>query len=362
MDSHAVDIVIAVHTPTRPIERAVASVLTGNSVSAGAIVVVHNTESQPIVERLGDLAHDPRVTIAEFRDGRHSPAGPMNHGFDLATAPFVSLLGSDDTLEPGALDSWVEMAERPGRRGADFVIAARKNTGVKESETPPVRVGRRLALDGAKDRLAYRAAPLGLLRREALGSLRFSEGVQTGEDIAFSAGIWFSGARIAFAFDGPGYLVHDDQTDRVTSRPRPVDVEFRWLDEVLDPDAVWMRSDRYRLSLLLKLLRTNVIDACRIRLDVWDAQTGQQMREVVQRILSCEPRGIRLLSRADRAVVTALLRGDSSGEELRALVDRRGKTRSLAALVPSNALLAAHRQGPLRYHLATLLLNTGRRD
>lgn len=177
-----VDVVIAVHTPERPIERAVASVLE-NECDVRVLVVVHNTEVDPIRDRLGVLAADPRVRLLEFNDGVKSPAGPMNYGFDQASAPWVSLVGSDDALEPGALNQWLALAEK---HQAGVVIAPiRFNHGAVFSY-PPVRpgwlFGRERVCDPVLDRLSYRVAPLGLISREALADYRLETGLATGED------------------------------------------------------------------------------------------------------------------------------------------------------------------------------------
>src|SRR5690625_4325082 len=90
-----VDVIIAVHTPQRPILRAVSSVLDHTSADVRVTVVVHNTELAPIAVHLTRYAADHRLRLAHFVDGVPSPAGPMNHGLSLATAEFTALLGSD---------------------------------------------------------------------------------------------------------------------------------------------------------------------------------------------------------------------------------------------------------------------------
>lgn len=79
-----VQVVIATHRYERPIERAVASVVEGNTTN-GAIVVVHNIDPQPIRQRLEQFGS--RVQILTCTDGIPSPAGPLNTGLEAATAP-----------------------------------------------------------------------------------------------------------------------------------------------------------------------------------------------------------------------------------------------------------------------------------
>ena len=79
-------------------------------------------------------------------------------------------------------------------------------------------------LDPVRDRLAYRTAPLGLLKRETVErlGLRFPEGLPTGEDQAFSARLWFEGRGLRYAAGAPRYVVGADAVTRVSTTPRPL--------------------------------------------------------------------------------------------------------------------------------------------
>lgn len=370
-----VDAVIAVHSPTRPIERAVGSILDHTRADVRVTVVIHNTDPEPILARLRPYADDPRLRTDVFADGIPSPAGPMNRGFDLATAAYTTLLGSDDAFEPGAIDAWLAAARLPGGRRADAVIAPVRDEAGRLHPSPPVRstrIGARrngrssrrsAELDGARDRLAYRAAALGLIGRDRFGGLRFAEGVETGEDQPFSAELWFApGSRIVFPVRAPGYRVHADQHDRVTHGARSVDTEFRVLEALLDPGASWSRDPAARLSLAVKLIRMQLFDAVRNRLEGWDPQTAEQLARVARRVLKWEPRAPRLLARVDERLLRAILAADTDTARLGELLEARTRLRSPAALLPRRPGYALHPQAPLRFHLAgALLLRLGSR-
>ena len=100
-----VQVVIAIHRYERPIERAVASVVEGNTTN-GAIVVVHNIDPEPIRQRLEQFGS--RVQILTCTDGIPSPAGPLNTGLEAATAPYVTAMGSDDYYQSGAGKAWAK--------------------------------------------------------------------------------------------------------------------------------------------------------------------------------------------------------------------------------------------------------------
>ena len=163
MTEPLVDVTIAVHSQTRPIARAVSSVLDHTTAPVRVNVVAHNIDPEIIRANLGAYAADPRLRLLHLADGIASPAGPMNHGFARSEAPFLSLMGSDDELAPGAIDSWLALQQRTG---AEMVLAKIRLADGRTDPYPPIRGGRRTTgLDGRKDRLAYRSAPLGLIDR-----------------------------------------------------------------------------------------------------------------------------------------------------------------------------------------------------
>lgn len=352
----SVDVIIAVHQPTRPIERAVASVLDHTRAPIRVTVVVHNTDPEPLRARLAAYAGDARLRVVEYRDGIPSPAGPMNHGFGLATAPYTSLIGSDDTLEPGALDAWLAAARAVD---ADMVIAPTRDEHGSLAPSPPIRVrsGATRVLNPSRDRLAYRSAPLGLIGRARHGALRFPEGVATGEDQPFAAQLWFTGGTTVFPITAPGYREHHDQGDRVTFTPRSIVEEFKSLDTLLDPQAPWMRTPAYRLALCTKLVRANVTDALRIRIgSAWTTEAAEQLAAVIARLLAVEPQLRTVLSRAEAQLLDALADPATAVAELTRMLAARGSLRSAAALLPRKLRFALHPQAPLRYHAARVLL------
>lgn len=358
-----VDVVIAVHQSSRPIERAVASILENTIAAVRVTVVVHNTELGAIAKRLEYFEHDTRLRVVSYVDGIPSPAGPMNYGFDLATAPYVSLLGSDDEFEAGALDAWLAAAEGvPGY--ADAVIApTASQIGGSLQASPPIRwtranKKRAFKLDPVRDRLAYRSAPLGLIGRKKYGALRFAEGLQTGEDQPFTAELWFTpGASIVFPAFAPRYIEHADQPDRVTRTTRSVREEFRSVEDTFAPDQPWLVEPSMRLSLIVKFVRVHFFDAAIARVgNNWDVQAAREMAEIGTHLLKIEPRVLRLLSSNDERIFRALLEVSTDERELQRLLQARENLRSFGAIFPRRLRFAFHSQAPLRFHLAGLIL------
>lgn len=343
-----VDLTIPVHTAARPIARAVASVVDHTQSDVRVTVVAHNVDPDAIRAALGAYAAHPRVRLLDLQDGIPSPAGPMNHGFAHSDARFLSVMGSDDELEPGALDSWLALQSSTS---ADMVLARVRLPGGGSDPYPPVRNGRRTrALDPRKDRLPYRSAPLGLIDRRRFGHLRFSTGLRSGEDLAYTTALWFSGAEIAYDLHGPGYVINDDAGDRVTSAPRPVADDFRFLDAISALEWFSRAEIGERDVLVVKLIRLHFFDVLRAHLTRGSGVSTQSdaFVQILERLEAMAPGVERLLSLADRRVLEALRSSRVNDDELSALLAARWRYRSIAALTPRNPLLALHRQAPLR--------------
>lgn len=355
-----VDVIIAVHSRTRPIARAVASIVDGTRADVRVSVVAHNIDPDVIAANLGDLARHERVRLLALSDGIHSPAGPMNYGIAHAVAPFISIVGSDDELEAGAIDSWLRLQHRTR---ASVVIARIAIPGRGTDPYPPVRWGRRTrGLQAARDRLSYRSAPLGLIDRGRYGDLRFTEGLRSGEDIAYSATLWFSGDRIAYDLTGPAYAIREDADDRVTFQPRPIPEDFAFLDALEHTDWFSSLSHRDRQALAVKILRVHVFDAIAARIDLDEPfdHSATAVARVVAQIEQWSPGVVRLLSRADRRVLDGLGPMAPNVDELRRALRQRWAYRTVDAVTPRNLALTFHAQAPFRTLLAGMIASRSR--
>lgn len=364
MDSVLVDVVIAVHTPDRPIERTVASLMesglpTAES-SAGRLrvtVVCHNTAAGPIRDRVAP-EHRERVRFVEYADGIKSPAGPFNHGISLATGAWVSIMGSDDSLEPGALAQWVQRAEGDS---ADVLIAPMAHAGGGAIRTPVVRRNRSAGLDPVADRLTYRTAPLGILRLSLVRSLELILPTRyaTGEDQSFSAALWFSGARISYGRGLPRYLVHDDAAVRVTATPRPVTEDLAFAADLVDSGWFARLAVPERTAIVTKLLRVHVFGHVLLRAEAgsWCAQDAAEMAVVARRLLFAAPRAARPLSLADRTLLDAVARQEADSSVMKSLATLRRTFSNPRTWLPRNVSALLHPEAPLRFMSASALVS-----
>lgn len=338
----SVDVIVAVHNACRPVERAVASALY-NSVAVRVTVVAHNVSPDALEARLDWLAADERVRILPLTDGVRSPANAFNHGLDAATAEFVSIVGSDDELEPGALDAWTELALRTGADAVIAPILRAEGGAVPRPRIRRRRFGRLLDID--RDRVFERTAPLGLQRRVATMNLRYAAGLPRGVDHAYGLRLW-SGHDVVFAPSAPAYIEHADQNDRVTHTFGPLADDFAFLEDLYDVFS--SLTPAVRRAVVAKILRMHLIPAVRVRQESGKLSVGDlDSASALLRRLSD-------VSLGARGLLPQNLYNDL--EAIERATNVRGArptgSRTPSALIPIDISLTFHRHAPLRQELA----------
>lgn len=351
--SAPVEVVIAVHTPERPISRAARSVLDDNGRQAVLTIVAHNIGADEIAARL-DPDLRPRVRFLEHRDGVPSPAGPFNAGMAAARGDYVSIMGSDDTLAPGAIDSWVTTA---WKSGADTVITRLELAGAKVP-TPPRRPRRRPLMDPVADRVSYRSAPLGLVSVAATARLgtALAEGLPVGSDVPYVTRLWFE-TEVAYDDRGPAYRIGEDAGDRVTYETRPVADSLACIPAVLDADWFATYPWQWQRAVVIKLARIHLFGAVWNRRDqsVWGATDRQTLAVVSTALDRAAPGFDAPLSRADRALLRACRDPQVPDADLVAAAIARRRHGRPATLISGRLASWADREAPPRFMAASLL-------
>lgn len=347
-----VDVVIACHSTARPAGRAVASVLGGTQAPVRVTVVAHNVTAMDVRAVIPRDLRD-RVRYLELADGIHSPAGPFALGVQEASAPWVSIMGSDDWLQPGAMDAWLLRSV-----GADTVIPRLIHDTSNPVHTPPVRPGRHKWRDAVKDRLFYRSAPLGLMRTEFLTKehLSFIPGLPVGEDLELSVALYGKG-RVRVQRSGPAYVIGSSAKDRVTMSLAPLERELRYVGAVWDGVAKSL-SDAARLALGTKFLRVHIFGAAYYRAQAkrWLEGDRGEIAQACRLILSRAPGCETPLSRADRDLLDALLDADVADAKVNQLALSRRKFGQPSTLLPRELDQILNREAPLRFMLASALV------
>lgn len=296
-------IVIPVHDLTRPIRRAVESVL--SDPNAGVILVAHGV---PPLEL--DLPADHRITVMKLPTGVGYPGVAFNAGVAAATAPWVGIMGSDDWFSEGAIDA---MVQRGIRDSADAVIAPLRHDFEKETALAPL-TPRRKRLQARRDRLFYRTAPLGLFRLEVAHSelFKFDEDAVAGVDQLTGVQLWTKGLSISFDPSDPPYVVGSDAKTRVTTTPRPLDVQGEIWNRLWDKQYVKELSAADRHALAEKMLVVHVLGAvaARPKIENWTKSDFEWLSSFARR-LKDEVNAVDFtLERARQPVFEALLEGN----------------------------------------------------
>lgn len=344
--SPVVDVVIANHDLRRPVARAAASALAA-STPVRVTIVAHHISVTETAAALGELSADPRVRVIGFSDGIRSPAGPMNEGLRAATAPFVMLLGSDDYLAPGTIDRWVQRAEATG---ADYLIGTQRHEHGAMQRDPLARRGRTTDLDVARDRLAYRLALFGLIRRAYLDRLGIllTEGVATGEDIELSLALLSRGGNVVYDASLPGYVVGDEAEERITTTPRPAARDLEALIRLRTRPWIAGLRGSARTAIAVMMARFIVVPAVRRRPspDEWAPDDIEAVASLVEWLRSLDPHRLASTSLADRRVLDAAVTRDRVALTAAAERHRDGARWTRAVTASPWALLAV--DSPLR--------------
>lgn len=342
-----VQVVIATHRYERPIERAVASVVEGNTTN-GAIVVVHNIDPEPIRQRLEQFGS--RVQILTCTDGIPSPAGPLNTGLEAATAPYVTAMGSDDYYQSGAGKAWAKYLK--ANPSVDILILPTLEAATGTLDLPPVRVGRRRRLDPVKDRLTYRTGPLMLVRTELLKryQIRMSSGLRTGEDLAYSSRLFMVAQRIdLLPASAPKYIEADDGGVRVTSTPFTIDQQCAGAAIVASSTWVEQLKPAARQALAVRLVRKGILPAVAKHSHDLSLEDIDYLYTLLTRVLLLAPRYYQVLSRNEARLVDALIiahgEGASPDERQTRLLGARQAAANLNQGGPANTVAPVSARG-----------------
>lgn len=348
-----VEIVIACHSPERRVDRAVRSIVVDNGDVASATVVCHNIDSKVIQERIPKSIRG-RVKFLELKDGLQSPSGPFMHGLGQSTATWVGVLGSDDFYEPGAIATMFALSE-----SRDAVLPRLRHDSGQAVRTPPIRPWQRGERNAVSDRLYYRSAPLGLIRREFLGrhNLALDSGFRVGGDLRMSTLLWSLGS-VAVQRNGPRYVIGSDATDRVTMGLAPIAEEMRHVDALWREENQSLLTEEQRQALATKYLRIHIFGAAYYRAlaGVWQPGDRGALAKSVLRVLKAAPHAAEPLARADRDLLDAILDLSVSDATVGNLARTRRKFGRPNTLFPRSAAYFLHREAPPRFMVASALV------
>lgn len=293
-------VVIAVHSPQRPLRRAIDSVLADEE--SAVIVVAHN-----VAPRLLDIPDDGRVTVIEHTGEKGMPGAPRNTGLAAATSEWVSFLDSDDYFQPNALAA---MRKRGQQTDSPYVIAPFFKVGKRTKSWLPTH--RTHGLRPQSDGLFYRTAPFGLFRRAALDGMVYREDVRTGEDIRVSTDLWTRKRGICHFWKDPAYVVEADQSDRISMTPMDLRESGQGWHELWDEPFVKNWSNAVRHAYAVKVARIHVTDAVAARPseEMWNEGEFDWLVEATRRLMAEDHHADRPLPRDQSDLIRAICAGD----------------------------------------------------
>lgn len=351
-----VDIVIPVHSLSRPLARAVESAVTSvRSLEADEwviTVVAHHLTADQVREVLPESLTGVVRFIEAAGEGR-TAAAPRTAGVEHTDATYICFLDSDDTLEPDAVTRWVKLAQD---HHSDMVIPWLKHSNGRVDITPVVRPGRSSRLDPVADRLVYRASVFGLQRVATVRRLgaSFDFGTSTGEDQSFVLRMYTGSERIDYAPGSPTYVMHADATDRVSQSPSPVRSQMEPAVRIMD--MPWFReaSSSFRRSFVVKAVRINAFEAVGAHLGAgtWSLEEARGAQKSISSLLRAVPDARGDFSRADHRLIDMLLTGTAEEGPLHTALAQRRRFASPAALLTRVPRTVLRRDAPVRFMAA----------
>lgn len=357
-----VDMIVAVHDTRRNIRRAIRSILASGDPTVRALVVCHNVPAAAVAAELVELIdeYSERVQLLELHDGIPSPSGPFNFGIDQSVADYVGIMGSDDELDRDAIAQWRAQAER---YRADAVIAkVVRGTQRTLVRSPPKRLLHTGVLDFARDRLSYRSAPLGLMRRESVSSLglRLLDGARNGGDLPFVTGLWLDG-RIVAAAGLAAYVEHADAPSRVTYVAKPVREELNPVRLALEDPRFQAMTAPQRLAFATKILRRNLTDSVRKRSSAqhFSADDYAAMAELLSLLERFAPTAREMLSPAQYRLFREFTLEEPDVDVIARADAESLRYRTYAAVAPARLRHFFHPQAQPRFMIATALIKVG---
>ena len=156
-------------------------------------ILVDDGSTDGTVEQIGmTLSEEPRLRVVRKENG--GAASARNRGLEEARGTYVAFLDSDDLYRPHALRSQVACLEQSPETAVAICDAAYEGGWKQDGQTvfsrkhfrPPTCL--RAMLDGA-----FVTASMLVVRREAVGKIRFDESLRVCEDIEFLMHLYAEG-------------------------------------------------------------------------------------------------------------------------------------------------------------------------
>ena len=196
-----VSVVMAVHNAGDYLAAAIASIQAQSLSEFELILSDDGSEDGSLATAEAAASADPRLRVVRGASG--GPAAARNRALDAARGDWIAIVDADDLLHPARLARMIDRAEALGvEMIADDLVHFGAETG--RSLLQPLVLTSPWPVT-ARELLAAEAGdppvPLGylkpLIRRDAIGAMRYRRELRIGEDFDFLLRLTLSGARLA---------------------------------------------------------------------------------------------------------------------------------------------------------------------
>ena len=229
----SISLIIPVFNACETIEQTLASIeleIKENPQIEWQIIAVDNGSSDNSLEILQEWETKLPLTIVELAHSG-SPAGPRNHGIEIATGEFVFFLDVDDVLLAGGLSAAVNHAIA---NESDVVLVKLKSLdgrgvprGMFSGNQPRVTL--------SDSRIYWALNPMKLVKRDLLVSnqIRFATDLEVGEDQPFSAKCYLRANSISVLSEPPTVGVrYTTSGSNMTLKVKPAKAYFALLERM----------------------------------------------------------------------------------------------------------------------------------
>lgn len=294
-----VSVIIPVRNGERWLAEALDSVLT-QSYEPLEVVVVDNGST------------DNTWSVAERYDGVRAVHVPQagagrarNRGLEETTGELVLFLDGDDVLLPGKIARQVGVLEHTGADAAwePYQSYHRSADGDRETYVPGAVIHPVIGDDVPASLLTAKGwLQIGsvLMRRRAIGDLRFDPHPMSLEDARFVLDLSCRGARFVSSGNEPGLLYRQHDGPRLSRRPTAAFARA-CAANALDAHALWVAAGTLTEERRAAVVESLLVAARRLRAVDEDA-----FREVARRLAEIDPEFDRALPRRLRWVARVI--------------------------------------------------------
>lgn len=213
---HLVSIIIPAKNARRWIGESVGSAL-AQTYAPIEVIVVDNSSQDGTAEVVRAMRQDNLTVIVERKPG---PSAARNAGLAAARGEFIQFLDADDALLPGKIAvQAAHLSDRVDIVWGPFVRAVDDGRPLVAHTSPTVDPALGEDVEAsllAPDGFLHLGATL--IRRAAIGDIRFDETVHVVEDVRFLVALAARGARFTRTPSPSGYVMREHDSEGRASR------------------------------------------------------------------------------------------------------------------------------------------------